>query len=116
MKIWDNSLINLQEQVYALFLNHANEVISWRCLNTGAGNGTMFDLRLALACSLGCMAAKIIIAHNHPSGHLKPSYGDMQVTDRLFQASALLDIKLADHLIISQAGYYSFTDNLLLES
>lgn len=114
MKVWDKQLINLQEQVYILFLNGANEVISWKCINTGTSDGTYFDLKMALACSIGCMASKIIIAHNHTSGGNKPSQADILVTERLYNAATLIDIKLTDHLIISSGGYYSFMDNFLL--
>lgn len=115
IRIWDKRLISLQEQVYLVFLNGANEVISWRLVNTGTTCETLFDIKLSLSCALGCVATKIIIGHNHPSGLLKPSYDDIQITDRLNRAADLLEIKLMDHLILNPRFYYSFTDHGLLK-
>lgn len=116
MSVWDKSLIELQEQVYVIYLNEANQVISWKNLNTGTCNETMFDIKLALGCALNCMAAKLVIAHNHPSFMLKPSYADIKVTERLYKAADLLEIKLIDHLILNRQLYYSFTDHGLLKA
>jgi DNA repair protein RadC len=115
LEIWDKGLINIQEQVYILYLNAANKVISWRCLNTGTGSKTLFDMKMAMACALNCMASKIILAHNHPSGILKPSAGDIDITEKLSYAAGILDIKLIDHLIITKTDYYSFTNNKLIK-
>ena len=115
IKIWDKSLINIQEQTYMLFLNATNQVISWRCINTGTGSKTLFDIKLAMACALNCMASKIIIAHNHPSGILKPSAGDIAITEKLNYAAEVLDIKLVDHLIITKKDFYSFLTNQLIK-
>jgi DNA repair protein RadC len=114
LKIWDKSLMNLQEQVYVLYLNAANKVISWRCLNTGTGSKTLFDIKLAMACALNCMASKIIIAHNHPSGILRPSKGDIAITETLSRAAGLMDMKVMDHLIVNKTSYFSFAYNKLL--
>jgi DNA repair protein RadC len=108
-------MLNLQEQVYVLYLNNKNEVICWRCINTGTCDTTLFDLKLALACGLNCMASKIILAHNHPSGLLKASAGDISVTKQLKKAAMLIDIQLVDHVIISRDGYFSFLDHRLLK-
>ena len=110
-KIWDNGLICIQEQVYVLFLNARNEVISWRCANTGTGIETLFDIKFVLSCGLVTMAAKVIIAHNHPSGILHPSPGDISITKKFKSACDLVDIELLDHLIISDSGYFSFRQN-----
>ncbi|MBS1520276.1 MAG: JAB domain-containing protein [Bacteroidetes bacterium] len=115
IKIWDKSLINIQEQTYMLFLNATNQVISWRCINTGTGSKTLFDIKFAMACALNCMASKVILAHNHPSGILKPSSGDIEITQKLNYAADLLDIKLVDHLIITRKNYYSFSDSDLIK-
>ncbi len=91
-------------------------MIGWRCINTGTGNETLFDIKFALSCSLNCLASKIIIAHNHPSGMLKPSGGDLNVTDRLSKAAELMDIKLLDHIIVNRNNYYSFKDHGVLKT
>jgi len=113
-KIWDDDLVTIQEQVYVLFLNNNNQVISYRCLHTGTTSQTLFDVKLALACALNCLAKKIIIAHNHPSGNLKPSPGDIAVTEQLRSACDLMDIQLIDHMILSAVDYFSFKDNRLV--
>jgi DNA repair protein RadC len=114
IRIWDKSLINVQEQVYILYLNGDNEVICWRLLNTGTSSTTLFDLKLALACALNCLASKIIIAHNHPSGLLKASKDDINVTRKLKTAASFMDIELLDHIIINDKSYCSFADQQLL--
>lgn len=113
MKVWDSGLIHIQEQVIVLFLNAGNEVISWRCINSGTSIETLFNIKLALSCGLNTMAAKVIIAHNHPSGRLQPSPGDIAVTKKFKSACDLIDIDLLDHLIISDKGYFSFKQNRL---
>jgi DNA repair protein RadC len=110
-KVWDDELINLQEQFYILFLNQNNEVIAWRCINTGTSNECKVFIKMAVACALLCMATGAIIAHNHPSGNIQPSKGDIFCTNKLFRAFDLLDVKLLDHLILSQDGFFSFIDN-----
>jgi DNA repair protein RadC len=109
-------MLNLQEQVYALYLNNKNEVIGWRCLNTGNSNYTLFNVQLAILIGLQCMASKIIVAHNHPSGLLKASKADISITKQLKKAATFMDMKLADHMIISRDGYFSFLDHRLLKS
>lgn len=116
LKIWDKKLINIQEQVYLLCLNGANNVIAWRLLNTGTHSECLFDVKLALSCALGCMCDKIIIAHNHPSGELIPSNPDLKITERMKSAASMVDIKLLDHLIISSTNFYSFVDYDLLNN
>lgn len=114
LRIWDKKLLNLQEQVYILFLNSNSEVIAWRCFHTGTFSQTFFDIKLILSCALGCMADKIIVAHNHPCGDTSPSFRDVEVTTQLKKACVLLDVKLSDHIIVSQGTYYSFFDNNLI--
>lgn len=106
--IWDKELIHIQEQFYVLFLNQHKEVICWRCLHTGTINNAIVDKRLLFGYAYGCMATGIIIAHNHPTGHVKPSIADCSLTNELIQASKIIGIALFDHLVIGDGGYYSF--------
>ncbi len=106
--IWDKNLIDIQEQFYVLFLNQKKEVICWRCLHTGTMNTALIDKRLLFGYAYGCMASAIIIAHNHPSGHVKPSKGDYSLTREMISVSKVIGIDLLDHLVISRDGYYSF--------
>jgi DNA repair protein RadC len=113
LSVWDKNLMSLQEQVYVLFLNGANEVIGWRCMNTGTCSRTLFDIKLTLSIALNCMATKIMVAHNHPNSVLRASDEDIAITNKLTGAACYLDISVADHLILTNRGYFSFLDNNL---
>ena len=113
--IWDKKLINLQEQFYVLYLNQASEVICWRCLHTGAITSSVIDMRLLFGVAFGCCATRIIIAHNHPAGQLNPSQLDYNLTHRIKQAGKLLEVPLADHLIIAGGKSVSFYATGLME-
>jgi DNA repair protein RadC len=106
--------ISLQEQFVVLYLNRANKVIGSYQLSKGGITGTIADVRLILSVALKTLASGLILAHNHPSGNLKPSEADKQITNKIRQAAKLLDIELLDHIIISSEGYYSFADDAIL--
>ena len=112
--IWDSELINLQEQLYALYLNQKSEVICWRCLHTGTITSSEVDVRLLFGFALGCCAVAVIIAHNHPSGNPHPSQADIDLTKKVKQGGALLDISLVDHLIFAKGEVLSLRDNHLI--
>jgi DNA repair protein RadC len=107
MEVWDHALINLQEQVYAVYLNNKNQAIGWRCLNTGCTNKCDFDFKIALSIGLQCVAHKIIIAHNHPSGNVIPSVQDYALTSEFKKACDTVGIQLVDHLVISKKSFFS---------
>jgi DNA repair protein RadC len=81
--VWDYSLINLQEQFMAFYLNSANRLIGYRLINTGSMAQCTVDVRLVVSLALHSMATTVILAHNHPSGSLKPSQQDEMVTVEL---------------------------------
>jgi DNA repair protein RadC len=83
-------------------------------LSKGGIIGTIADVRLILSVALKTLATGLILAHNHPSGNLKPSEADKQITIKIRQAAKLLDIELLDHIIISSEGYCSFMDEGIL--
>ena len=83
-------------------------------LSKGGITGTMVDVRLVLKTALEVGATGIILAHNHPSGTLKPSEADKQLTTKLSVAAKSLDIKVLDHLIITEKAYFSFADENIL--
>lgn len=113
-KIWDAQLINIQEQVYVLFLNNANKLIGWRLISTGTTTSTMVDVKLIVAIACKTLATGIILAHNHPSGNLKPSNADIEITNKIKDALSLFDIRLHDHVILNSRSYFSFYNNCLL--
>jgi DNA repair protein RadC len=103
--------ISLQEQFVVLYLNRANRVIGSYQLSKGGITGTIADVRLILSVALKTLASGLILAHNHPSGNLKPSEADIQLTQKVKDAAKLMDIEVLDHMILSSNGYFSFTDD-----
>jgi DNA repair protein RadC len=108
--LFSEDTISLQDQFIILYLNRANRVIGSYQLSKGGLTGTIADVRLILSVALKTLATGLILAHNHPSGNLKPSEADKQITNKIRQAAKLLDIELLDHIIMSSEGYYSFMD------
>lgn len=97
-----------------LFLNRANKINHFEIVSEGGITGTVADPRVILRKALEQDAVNIILCHNHPSGSLKPSRADEQLTAKIKEAAGYLDIKVLDHIIVSEDGYYSFADEGLL--
>ncbi len=114
LQLWDDGKIELVEQFKVLFLNRANRIIGVMDASSGGITGTVADPRIILAAALKCCAVNIILAHNHPSGSLKPSRADEELTIKIKEASKWLDISVLDHIIVTKEGYYSFADEGLL--
>lgn len=111
-EFYDQDTFELTESFIVLFLNRNNNTIGWYKLSQGGLSCTVVDNRLILVTALNCAAHSIIISHNHPSGNSIPSIQDIQVTKRLKLACETLDIKLLDHIILTESnGYYSMLDN-----
>ncbi|WP_162944815.1 JAB domain-containing protein [Flavisolibacter nicotianae] len=106
--------VELQEQFIVLYLSQSNHVIGYYKHSKGSINATVADIRIILGTALKCAAISMIVAHNHPSGNLKPSRADEELTRRLKEAATLHDIKLLDHLIITKEGHLSFANEGLL--
>lgn len=102
------------EEFWIIYLNNSNKVIQKNQLSKGGITGTLVDVRLVLKNALEVGATGLILAHNHPSGTLKPSEADKQITNKLKLAAESLDIKVLDHLIITEKAYFSFADQNLL--
>lgn len=102
------------EEFWVLYLNNSNRVIKHEQLSKGGITGTLVDIRLALKIALEVNATALILAHNHPSGTLAPSEADKQLTVKFENAARSLDIKLLDHLIVTEKEYFSFADEGLL--
>lgn len=109
-RMWDQSLINIQEQTAALYLNSKNQAIGYRLISSGKLSSAVVDKSLLLSCALLIRATGIIIAHNHPSGDLTPSKADIRSTCQLQKAINLIDCRLVDHLILSDHAWYSMAD------
>jgi DNA repair protein RadC len=98
-------------EVFAvLFLNRANRIKHFEIISRGGLTGTVADPRLILKKAVEQDATSIILSHNHPSGNLQPSQADDEITKKIKTAAMYFDIKVLDHLIISEDGFYSFAD------
>ncbi|MBS1578306.1 MAG: JAB domain-containing protein [Bacteroidetes bacterium] len=113
-EIWDQDLLNIQEQFAAIYFNQNNKVIGYRLLNTGGSTFCIVDIKLLVCLALHSMANCVIIAHNHPSGNLTPSKQDEALTIKIKEALSLIDVKLIDHIIIAEGGFFSFAEVRLL--
>ncbi len=105
---------NAHEVFAVLFLNQSNKVKGFKIMSKGGIAGTVVDPRLILKEALDHNATSLILSHNHPSGNLKPSSQDVALTHKIKVAASYFDIKVLDHIIVSDEGYYSFADDSTL--
>jgi len=104
-----------KHEIFAvLFLNRANKIKHSEVISEGGITGTVADPRIILKKALENDAVNLILCHNHPSGSLKPSRADEELTKKITEAASYFDIKVLDHIIVSEEGYYSFADEGLL--
>jgi len=115
-KSWNKDLIALQEEFKMILLNRANRVLGIVTISKGSSTGTVVDPKMLFSITLKSTATSIILTHNHPSGNLKPSRSDIELTKKLVAASKLLEISILDHIIIcdDENRYFSFADEGLL--
>ena len=99
-----------KEYFKVLFLIQANQVLGYTHISEGGITDTTVDVRVILQAALLTNSIALVLAHNHPSGNLKPSRQDMDITKQLKEAARLMRISVLDHLILTDAGYYSFAD------
>lgn len=111
--IWTDKVEHIEES-YIILLNRANKVVGYSKISMGGIAGTVIDSRVVFQTALKANASSIIIAHNHPSGNLKPSDADLTLTKKLKEAGAFLEIPFLDHLILTSDGYLSLADEGLL--
>lgn len=102
------------EQFWVLYLNRANQILKPEKISTGGVSGTVVDAKLIFKKALEVLASGLVLAHNHPSGNLRPSEQDIKLTKKLKAAGQSLDIPVLDHIIFTNAGYFSFSDKLML--
>lgn len=98
------------EEFWAIYLNHANRILKTVQISKGGITGTEVDTRIVMQEAVLNKATQIILCHNHPSGSVRPSKADIQLTDKLRSAAELMDLLLVDHLIIHKERYYSFAE------
>jgi DNA repair protein RadC len=111
---WDLNKIELIEEFKVIFLNQANKVLGIFNVSSGGITGTVADPRLIFSAALKASACNIMLAHSHPSGNLKPSRADEELTNKLKNAGQFLDIRVVDHLIVTKDQYFSFADEGLI--
>ena len=102
--------IEIYESFYIMLLNRANHVIGYAKISQGGIVGTYVDKKIIFKYIVDSLASGVILAHNHPSGNLKPSNQDIKITNDIKELAKLLDTDLLDHLILSTGGFYSFAD------
>jgi DNA repair protein RadC len=104
-----------REHFWVIGLSTSNRLLFIELVSKGTINKTLVDPMEVFSLALQKRAVKIMLVHNHPSGELKPSEKDINITDRLIQVGLIVDTVVLDHLIISDKSYLSFADNGLLE-
>lgn len=102
------------EEFWVIYLNNSNKVLQKQQLSKGGITGTLVDVRLVLKQALEVGATALVLCHNHPSGTLKASEADKKITQKLKTAGLTLDIKVLDHIIITEKAYFSFADETIL--
>ncbi len=102
------------EEFWLLILNRANKIIELKKISAGGVSGTVTDVKIILKAAIEKTASGIIVCHNHPSGNIKPSNSDINLTKKLKNACELVDIPLLDHIIVSFSDYFSFADEGML--
>lgn len=111
-EIWDQDTIELQEQFVVILLNTAKRVIGWSKISTGGSTATIVNPTNVMQVAVLSNANSIILAHNHPSSHNRPSTADIRLTRRIQQSLREVAITVDDHLILMpDGGYYSFNEN-----
>ena len=114
-QIFKPHLSDLQtEEVWAVFVNQSNKVLHLSKMTSGGITASMVDVRTLFKTALEHFATGIFLAHNHPSGNLKPSEDDRRITKQVSEAGKIMNIILIDHLILNQTSYFSFADEGLL--
>lgn len=110
-----SALKDYRREVFAvIFLNRANKINHFEIVSAGGITGTVADPRIILKKALEENAVSIILCHNHPSGSLRPSRADEELTTKIKEAAKYFDIKVIDHIIVGEDGYYSFADEGIL--
>ena len=107
--IWSDRM-NYVEEMYLLLLNRGGCLIGYCKLSQGGTSSTIVDVKMILQVAIKANAHSLILAHNHPSGNIKPSEADLLLTRRVKESCKLMDIALLDHVILTTESFYSFAD------
>lgn len=102
------------EEFRIIGLSRSNDVIATELISKGGRTGTIADGKLIFKALLDMKATACILCHNHPSGTIKPSEQDIHLTKKFIEFGNLIELQVLDHLIITDRGYFSFSDNQVL--
>ena len=112
--LFNADTLEYSEEFIVMFLNRINNTLGWLKVSQGGTARTVVDAKMIFVAALKIGAHSIILAHNHPSGNLIPSEIDKSMTKKLIDGGKLLDIRILDHLIITEKSFYSFADEGIL--
>lgn len=112
--IFNADTILWTEEFIMVCLNRANKVIGYYKVGIGGFAGVSVDVKVIMTIALSSAATQLIVAHNHPSGNLRPSDADNEMTKKIKLACNIMDIGLMDHIILTENSYYSYCDEGLL--
>lgn len=113
-QIFPADMIDVHEQFCCIFMDQKGCTKGWFLASQGGINYSVVDVRTIFAAALNCLATSILICHNHPSGQLNPSKEDIAMTKKIKEAGEILQIRLMDHIVLTETGYTSFNDEGLL--
>ena len=106
--------IDVFESFFLLILNRANNVVGYAKISQGGVCGTVVDTKIIAKYCVDTLASAVILAHNHPSGNLKPSSADINITKKIKSTLELFDCKVLDHVILTTDNYYSFANENMI--
>ena len=112
--LFDKDLIAYREEFIVVYLDQGHKTIGWYKAAVGGISSCIVEPRTILGIALQAPVSSILLFHNHPSGNLKPSQADVAITKKLVSAGEMIEIKVLDHIIISNSGYFSFLDEGML--
>lgn len=107
---FDAEEMDYRESFFALYLDQANKVLGIKKISECGISSTLVDVRIVMQAALLCNASAMIVAHNHPSGNLKPSSCDIKMTSQIKEAAKILSLTLLDHVILTSDSHFSFAD------
>ena len=106
--------LEIYESFFLLLLNRANNTIGYAKISQGGTVGTVVDIKIICHFAIRTLGCSVVLSHNHPSGSLKPSRADLEITKKATEALKLIDVKVLDHVVLAAEGYFSFADEGLL--
>jgi DNA repair protein RadC len=106
--------ITIYESFFMMMLNNHNNTVGYVKISQGGITGTIVDIRILAKYALECLCTSVVLVHNHPSGNLKPSEADKVLTKKVQRGLEMLEIRVLDHVILTEDSYFSFADENLL--